>query len=138
MTHLPCIADIMARKLIVLTPEMDILRAMSLLLEHGISGACVVDDKGALVGVLSKKDCLRAALHAAYHQSPGASVAEFMSRDPETIDGSMDLLAAAERFLGSEYRRFPVTEAGRLVGQVSRADVLRALAENWSAIPGGG
>lgn len=131
MQPLPRLRDIMARDLIVLQPDMDILQAMDVLLTNRISGACVVDGQGALIGVLSKKDGLRAALNAAYHQEHGQAVSQYMSTRIETLDPGLDLIAAAGRFLASNFRRFPVVEAGRLLGQVSRADVLRALRDNW-------
>lgn len=133
MTDRPRVADYMADDLIVLMPDMEILHAMKTLLEKRISGASVVDADGRLVGVLSKKDCLRAALNGAYYQEWGGQVATYMSTAVVTLDADLDLVAAAERFLASEYRRFPVLRKGELVGQISRADVLRALVENWSA-----
>lgn len=132
MTDRPRIADYMARDLVRLDPGMEILHAMRTLLEHRVSGAPVVDADGRLVGVLSKKDCLRAALQGAYHQEWGGQVATYMSKDPETMEADLDLVTAAERFLASPYRRFPVLRDGALVGQISRADILRALLENWS------
>jgi CBS domain-containing protein len=130
-TARPRVGDCMATDLIVLRPEMEILHAMTVLLEKRISGAPVVDAEGTLVGVLSKKDCLRAALHAAYHQEWGSPVARHMSAPVETLDVDLDLVTAVERFLASPYRRFPVLHEGQLVGQISRADLLRALVENW-------
>lgn len=131
MTDRPKVADCMARELITLTPDMEINHALRILLDRRISGAPVVDAAGQLVGVLSKKDCLRAALNASYYQEWGDCVRDYMSRDVETLDAKMDIVAAAEAFLGSVYRRFPVLSEGRLVGQISRADVLRALVEQW-------
>ncbi|MDI3338081.1 CBS domain-containing protein [Defluviimonas aestuarii] len=131
MTDRPNIADYMARDLVTLTPDMEINRALHLLLNHKISGAPVLDDDAQLVGVLSKKDCLRAALNASYYQNWGDSVASYMSTDVHTLDAGLDIVAAAESFLQSNYRRFPVMQEGRLVGQISRADVLRALADQW-------
>jgi CBS domain-containing protein len=133
MTHRPIIADYMATELVTLSPEMEINRATAILLEKGYSGAPVVDGARKLVGVLSKKDCLRAALNASYHQEWGGSVADYMSANVETLDADLDLVPAAERFLESNYRRFPVMREGRLVGQISRADLLRAIAEQWRA-----
>ena len=83
--------------------------------------------------MLSKKDCLRAALNGAYYQEWGGQVAAYMSAHPETLDADLDLVTAAEWFLNSDYRRFPVLRGGKLVGQISRADILRALLDNWSA-----
>ncbi|MEX0957180.1 MAG: CBS domain-containing protein [Rhizobiaceae bacterium] len=131
MTERPKIRDYMTTALITLTPEMEVLHAMEMLLERRISGAPVVDAKGELVGMLSKKDCLKAALNASYHQEWGGAVIDYMSGPVETLDADMDIVTAAEKFLASHYRRFPVLQDGRLVGQVSRADLLRALVENW-------
>lgn len=131
MTQRPRIRDVMARDLVTLSPALEISRAAVLLLDRGISGAPVVDASGALVGVLSKKDCLRATLQASYFRDWSGTVETYMSRDPQTLDADLDLLEAAERFLASTYRRFPVLSAGALVGQVSRADLLRGLVAQW-------
>lgn len=133
MTERPSIADYMAVDLVLFRPEFEILHAMNTLLEKRLSGAPVVDEEGRLVGVLSKKDCLRAALNGAYYQEWGGQVAAYMSANPETLDADLDLVTAAEWFLNSDYRRFPVLRGGKLVGQISRADILRALLDNWSA-----
>ena len=131
MNPRPRVRDYMAINLTLLRPEMEILHAMEVLLEKRISGAPVVDPDGVMVGVLSKKDCLRAALNATYYQEWGSPVAGFMSTVVESLYADMDLVTAAERFLASSFRRFPVLQDGNLVGQISRADVLRALVENW-------
>jgi predicted transcriptional regulator len=131
MTERRTLADYMTTRLITLPPEMEINRAAQVLLQHRISGAPVVDAAGLPIGVLSKKDCLRAALHATYHHELGGTVADYMSREVETMEADLDLVTACERFLASDYRRFPVMREGRLVGQISRADLLRALAEQW-------
>lgn len=133
MTERPSIADYMAVDLVLFRPEFEILHAVNALLEKRLSGAPVVDEEGRLVGVLSKKDCLRAALNGAYYQEWGGQVAAYMSANPETLDAGLDLVTAAEWFLDSDYRRFPVLRGGNLVGQISRADILRALLDNWSA-----
>lgn len=131
MNHRPRIRDYMATDVVTLAPDMEILRAMELLLDMKFSGAPVVDESGRLVGVLSKKDCLKAALNASYHQQWGGVIADYMSTSVETLDANLDLVTAAERFLASHYRRFPVMEDGRLIGQISRADLLRALVDCW-------
>lgn len=127
----PRIRDCMTRDLVTLAPGTEINRAMQILLDKRISGAPVLDGNGFLVGVLSKKDCLRAALQASYWRDWGSTVADHMTRDPETLPADMDIVSAAEAFLASPYRRFPVLDQGQLVGQVSRADILRALVAHW-------
>lgn len=131
MTDRPTIAAYMARELVTLAPDMEINRAMQVLLAKGISGAPVVDAGGQLIGILSQKDCLRAALHATYHHDLGGVVADHMTRGVETLPADLDIFAACEHFLDSSYRRFPVLEQGRMVGQISRADLLRALSAQW-------
>lgn len=125
------VSDYMARDLVTLSPDDEINAAMHTLLRRRISGAPVVDAKGALVGVLSKKDCLRAAIEASYYRAWGTTVAQHMTRDVQTMEAGTDILTAAKAFVASPYRRFPVMQGGRLVGQISRADVLRAMSENW-------
>lgn len=131
MNEILRIGDYMVTDLITLSADMEIIKAMTILLDKKISGAPVVDEKGDLVGMLSKKDCLRAALNASYHQDWGGTVADYMSAQVETLDIDTDLVQAAEHFLASSYRRFPVLSDGRLAGQISRADLLRALSKNW-------
>lgn len=131
MTDVPLVSDYMARDLITLSADMEINRAMNILLDRGISGAPVVDSAGRLVGVLSKKDCLKAALEASYYRDWGQPVAKYMTKDVQTLNAGMDILTATNAFLNSVFRRFPVMENGRLVGQISRADTLRAMRDNW-------
>lgn len=131
MTARPKIRDYMATELVSLRPDTRLLDAMKLLLEKRISGAPVVDSKGRLVGMLSKKDCLKVALNASYFQEWGGAVRDCMTTPVETLDEDIDIVEAASRFLASPYRRFPVLREGRLIGQISRADLLRALVENW-------
>jgi predicted transcriptional regulator len=104
---------------------------MRILRDNEITGAPVVDEQGNLVGILAEKDCFKVAFTSSYHREPGGWVSEFMSRDVRTIDAEEDIIEVAEMFLNSRYRRFPVMAHGRLVGLISRADVLRALADLW-------
>lgn len=132
MTDLPTIRDYMATDLITLTPDTEINRAVAILMDAKISGAPVVDAKGELVGVLSKKDCLKAALNASFFQEWGGSVSDYMTAEVEVLDPDTDLVEAAETFLASRFRRFPVVKDGKLVGQLSRADILRGLRDHWN------
>lgn len=135
MTDRPRVRDYMATDLVTLAPGMEINHAMQVLLDGRFSGAPVVDEAGRLVGVLSKKDCLKAALQASYWRDWGRTVADCMSTQVETLPAEMDIVAAAEALLASDYRRFPVLQEGRLAGQVSRADILRALSDHWGEPP---
>ncbi len=129
MSSLPVVDQYMTRTLIQFSPEENIHAAAKTLLDKRISGAPVIDGSGELVGVLSKKDCLQVVYNASYHKDWGGRVEEYMSHDVRTIDSGADIIAVADLFVESSYRRFPVMENGRMIGQISRQDILRALYE---------
>ena len=120
--------DIMTREVVTFTPETDLYEAMRVLLSWRFSGASVVDNAGILVGVLSEKDCLRVIAGEFLEGLPEGRVGDYMSRDLVTVSPSTSLLDIAALFLKRHYRRLPVIEEdGRLVGQISRRDVLWAI-----------
>lgn len=119
--------DYMSANLVTFTPDMDVLNAMQMLVELRISGAPVIDETGNVVGILSQKDCLKVALNASYYGEWAGRVAEFMSRNVKAVDAETSILEVAEMFMQDAYRRYPVMEENRLIGQISRHDVLRAL-----------
>lgn len=126
---LPHAADIMAKQLVTVQPETCSYDAIVLLLKHEISGMPVVDEQGKLVGILSERDCLKTLVEARYHESPAALVRELMSTSVETVGPESDIFEIARFFLNNRYRRLPVVEGDRLLGQISRRDVLRAMEE---------
>ena len=121
------VRDYMTGTLVTFTAETDVLDAVHKLLQHGIAGAPVVNNRGDLVGMLSELDCMKVALHAGYHGHWGGSVTEYMTPEAETVDADMSIIDLAQRFVDTGFRRFPVVSEHRLVGQISRRDVLRAL-----------
>jgi predicted transcriptional regulator len=123
------IADYMATDLVSFAPDDTIVDAMRVLLERQISGAPVIDQSAQMVGILSQKDCFAIVYNAAYHQEWGGQVQQYMSREVEHLEADCSVVDAADRFLHSNFRRFPVLREGRLVGLISRRDILRALDE---------
>lgn len=121
------VRDYMSRNLVTFTPGTELFSAIHQLLKHRLSSASVVDSSGKLVGVLSEKDCLKVALLAGFDGSPAGLVEEFMTREAVTVDVDDNLLDIANRFIDSSFRRFPVTENGKLIGEIVRADILRAI-----------
>lgn len=121
------VSDYMAASLVTFNPETEMRLAISQLVEKRISGAPVVDDHGNLVGVLSEQDCMKVALSAGYHDDYAGQVKDYMSKKVTTIDADTSILTLAQMFIDSPFRRYPVMQNNRLVGQVSRRDVLRAL-----------
>lgn len=125
----------MATDLISFEADDDIIEAMRVLLDRHISGAPVLDQAGKLIGILSKKDCLRIVYNTAYHNDWGGKVEHYMSRDIEHLEADCSIVDAADKFLHSSFRRFPVLRGGRLVGQISRCDILRAIDEVYLRKP---
>lgn len=118
--------DIMVKRLVTLRPELDVMVAVQRLLKNRISGAPVVDIDGTYLGVFSEKCSMHVLLDAAYEQLPSNQVRVFMDTDAKTINPDTHLLSIAQVFLLTSYRRLPVLEDGKLIGQVSRRDVLKA------------
>ena len=118
--------DFMTKKLITLRPQQDVFAAIALLLKHRISGAPVVSAEGELLGVFSEKCCMNFIVQAAHDGLPSSTVDAFMEREPHTIGEDTDLLTIAHIFNETPRRRLPVLRDGKLVGQVSRRDVIRA------------
>lgn len=128
MTIKSCLVkDYMARTLVTFKPETDVLDAVHVLVTKRIAGAPVVDDSGNLLGMLSELDCMKVALNAGYHGNWGGPVKDFMSEGVRTVDADMSIVDLAQEFITSKFRRFPVMQGTRLIGQISRRDVLRAL-----------
>lgn len=84
---------------------------------------------GNMVGFLSEKDCMKVALNANYHGTVGGKVETFMGRGVETIDVDTPIIDVAQKFLDTPYKRFPVVNDNRLVGTITRHELLRALQE---------
>ena len=117
----------MSKSLVTLRPDMDVIQAVHLLVEHKISGAPVLDDHGNIVGMLTERDCMEVVLKASYHGELGGQVEQYMSRVVRTVDVDSSLLDLAQMFVNSAYRRYPVMDGNRLVGIISRRDMLRAV-----------
>jgi len=121
------VRDYMTSDLVTFTADMDLFRAIDRLLVNQISGAPVLDERGNLVGLLSEGDCLKGILAGSYFEEVGGTVASVMTVVVETIDADADIVKAAEHFIRMRRRRLPVIDEGRLVGQISRRDILRAM-----------
>ena len=127
MEGYPLVRDVMDTSFIKLRPQMNVYHAIEILLNKRITGAAVVDDDGSLVGIISERDCLKTLLHGAYNNMPLALVEDYMTTEVETIPPTWDVVAAADFFHHHIYRRLLVVEDGRLVGQITRRDLLRAI-----------
>jgi len=120
------VGDYMSTKLVTFNQRDNVVAAMAVLLDKKISGAPVVDDDGALVGVLSEVDLMPIVMQDSYYDESAGIVADFMKTNVDTVTPDMDIYVLAERFHREHRRRYPVVLNGQLVGQISRRDVLRA------------
>ena len=125
------VRDYMDRHLVTLRPDDEVIRAINVLVKNKIAGAPVLDEDGNLVGLLTEKDCMQVVINATYHSEYAGLVSDFMSTDVEVMDAEETVVNAANRFLNKRYHRYPVMHDNRLVGQISRADVIRALGDAW-------
>ncbi len=124
--------DLMCTSLLTFRPDQTILEATQSLMKHGVSGGPVVDEDEQLVGVLSELDCLRMLASDEFYQEQqeeGALVSQIMTSGGKTIPPDLGIYAISHYFLTMPIRRLPVIEGGRLVGQISRRDVLRGMEE---------
>jgi len=122
------IADYMSKRLVTFTENTNVLDAVKHLLDHKITGAPVVDQRGHLLGMFSEKDVMRIVLETVYNQSMSGKVGDYMSTDIISVDAESSIVDLAEKFEQTTVRSFPVFQDNELVGIVSRTDVLRALA----------
>ena len=120
------VSDYMSTKLVTFNQRDNVVEVMAVLLNKKISGAPVVDDAGSLVGILSEVDLMPIVMQDSYYDESMGIVADYMKINVDTVPPDMDIYALAERFHKEHRRRYPVVVNGRLVGQISRRDVLRA------------
>ena len=131
------VSDYMTKNLIVFKPQQSVLDVMDQLIKNRISGGPVVNEKHELVGIISEGDCIKQITESRYYNQPleNINVEEHMIKNVETINGDMNIFDAAEKFLSSKTRRFPIIEDGKLVGQISQKDILKAALKlkgnNW-------
>lgn len=140
--------DVMTPKVVSIAPDAAVREAVRLMLEHNISGLPVVDAAGTLVGIVTEGDFLRRVetgterkrprwieffagpgrLADEYVHSHGRKVEEVMTRYPQTVSEDAPLDQVVALMEKHRIKRVPVMRAGELVGIISRANLLRAIA----------
>jgi len=149
------VSEVMTRRVISVSPETSIRQALELMLKARISGLPVIDDRGTLVGVISEGDFLHRAeigtdrkyspwydaffgageTAIAYTRAHGLKVAEIMTKKVITTTGNSPLHTAVELMEHHHIKRLPVMRARRVVGIITRANLMRALASIHRATP---
>jgi len=140
--------DVMTTKLITVTPESSVGDAAKLMLEYRISGLPVVDQQGVLVGMVTEGDFLRRGetgtqrrrprwlefilgpgrLSSEYVQAYGRKIADVMTSNPVSITEDVSLENVVDTLERHRVKRLPVMRDGKLVGIVSRANLVQAFA----------
>ena len=120
------VADYMSQKLVTFHPQTNVIEALTTILDNHITGAPVVDEAGQLVGILSEVDLMAVVIQDSYYDEGLGIVADYMRTQVDTVDPDTDIYSVAQRFLREHRRRYPVVRDGKLVGQLSRRDVLQA------------
>ena len=139
------VRDVMTQSVISVPPEMSLRDVARLLIDHQISGVPVVDEAGAVVGVVSEADLLVKQLSRPVSRRlplewilgerhdpeelrhrAATTAAETMSAPAVTIDADRPLREAAAVMIDRSVNRLPVTSTGRMIGIITRADLVRA------------
>lgn len=133
--------DCMQTSLVTVSPDCDVFDAISKLLANRISGLPVVDHSGQFRGVFSERSAMRVLIDLTWNQMSRGPVSAWMDSDrARTVTEQTLLPELRGRFSETHYRRLPVLNHGRLVGQISRRDILRAeldcLVGSYQASPG--
>ncbi len=116
------VRDVMTTQVVTITESQTKQQAARLLAHHRISGVPVIDAENFLVGVISEYDILAKA---------GELVSEIMTRSVISVSADTELEEVSRLFVHEHIRRLPVLEHGRVIGIVSRADLVREIALRW-------
>ncbi|MBV1877914.1 MAG: CBS domain-containing protein [Pseudomonadales bacterium] len=117
------------RKPVTVEQSMTVSEAAQIILKHKLSGLVVVDSDNNLVGMLSELDCLKAIVSAVYNgDEPGAEIVQhIMTKNVEVNQPDEDIITVAASMLDHKHRRRPIVDNGKLVGQVTCRQLLRAI-----------
>lgn len=130
MVQIPTVRTYMKSAKHTLRIGDDMPRALRVLIGEHFQAIPVLDDNKEVVGILSEKDCIRTICRWAHEQIAGGTVEDHMSRELHLLRPDMDLLSAAAVFIKCNFVGLPVVDGGRLVGVLSRQDVLTGI-RDW-------
>ena len=128
-------SSFMTEDVYVLHGDQSIAEAIQMLVKRRISGAPVLGDQGKLEGILSEYDCMKALAASSFHHEGMPmmrQVKDLMTRDLHAVEPDTDLFSIAHLFVDQRIRRVPVVSANKLVGLISRRDVLRVMGELYT------
>jgi len=114
--------DVMIKKVISVKKETPIYEALELLAKNNVTGAPVVEDDMTLVGILSEKDIL--TLFYGREDEEEKTVDDFMTQPAVFFDEDESLLDICNCLMNNYFRRVPIASKGKLVGIISRKDII--------------
>ncbi|MBU0504798.1 MAG: CBS domain-containing protein [bacterium] len=117
---------IMTKVVVTVRPDTPAMEAVRLLVKNSISGLPVVDDDNKLVGIVSEKDLLK-FIHDP--EEKALTVSSLMTKKVICFDENTSGVEICNCLVKNNFRRVPVLKDGRLVGVVSRRDILRKILE---------
>ncbi|MGO2294530.1 MAG: CBS domain-containing protein [Psychroflexus halocasei] len=121
------VRDCMSKNIILFRKGQSIIEVVETIMRYRISGGPVVDENDKLIGVISEGDCIKQISDSRYYNMPMelTLIEDYMTKGIDTISPDTNLFDAAQKFISSKHRRFPVVENGKILGIVSQKDVLR-------------
>ena len=115
------IKDLMCTRYATIRPEMPVVEASGNLIKHDMLGSPVTDEAGTLLGWISERECLQAALQV-------ATVKDLMQTDVLTVSVGDDVLTLAQQMLNAKPKIYPVVDASnKVLGVISRRHILNML-----------
>lgn len=122
------IKDLMSTRYAQITPDMPVVEASSNLIKQDMLGSPVTDEGGTLVGWISERECLQAALQVVYHNQRVATVKDLMQSEVLTVSLDSDVLSLAQQMLNAKPKIYPVVDAdNKVLGVISRRHILNML-----------
>lgn len=121
------IKDVMTKKVITVTGNISIEQVCDILVKNKLSGVPVIDKNRKLVGYVSEKDIITSLSKKAKCKKTG----DVMNKNVFSIKEDTTIDRVSRIFAEKEYRRLPVVKSGKLVGIVSRKDVMSHLVEDY-------
>ena len=119
--------DVMTRQVICIRKDTPVFEAIKLMVQNNITGIPVVEDDMTLVGMLSEQDVLR--LFHSYEDEKDGTVSDFMTQPVVHFEEHEPLLDVCYCLRDNSIRRVPVTSNGKVVGVISRSDILKCILE---------
>lgn len=123
----------MDESIVPLTTSTPLTEATKSLCRFHMTGLPVVDERNQVVGFLSEQDCLGVILNESFYGDTDSTVGKIMVTEVTTISPGTSIIDLAERMHKSRPRIFPVTENGKLVGVITRSDILTALKKHMAS-----